>query len=220
MAKKMGQLVSIEGVEGAGKSTLAQFLVDYLQHLGVPVLLTREPGGTPLAEEIRHLVLREHTEKLWPKTEALLMFASRLQHLENKILPALEAGTWVISDRFVDASYAYQGAGRALGFASIQALHHWSMPTYAPALTFLLDIPLQLSAERLQQRTHRDRIEQEQHDFFERIRAMYSVLAAKEPQRFCVLDATQEKSVVQRMAQHRLHTVLQDAGIAVPHVLV
>lgn len=204
-----GYFISIEGTEGAGKSTLAKFLHDYIVSLNIEVLLTREPGGTPVAEAIRQILLQNNEEKLWPKTEALLMFASRIQHLENKILPALKQGTWVISDRFADASYAYQGAGRDLGYDKIDALKEWCINTYEPTLTFLLDIPIELSVERLQERAHLDRIEQEKQDFFERIRVMYLALAKKFPQRFFVINASLEKHVVQALAKQRIDELLK-----------
>ncbi len=208
MNHKAGYFISLEGTEGAGKSTLARFLQEYLQEKKINVLLTREPGGTEIAEEIRQILLHHHEELLMPKTEALLMFASRVQHLEHKILPALQAGQWVISDRFVDASYAYQGAGRVLGFDCIDQLKQWCIGDYHSDLTFLLDVPLEVSAQRLKSRSHLDRIENEKTDFFERIREMYLVLAKKFPDRYFVIDASLSKEKVMSLAKERIDQLI------------
>lgn len=208
MKPKIGNFISLEGSEGAGKSTLAEFLQRYLIKNKVDVLLTREPGGTEIAENIRQILLSHHEEALLPKSEALLMFASRIQHLEHKIFPALQSGQWVISDRFSDASYAYQGAGRSLGYDCIHQLKEWCIGDYEPTLTFLLDVPLEIARQRLKNRAYLDRIEKEKTDFFERIKNMYLELAKKFPQRFCVIDASLSKEDVQMIAKQRLDQLI------------
>lgn len=206
--KKRGCFITIEGTEGAGKSTLATFIKDYLQMKGIDVVLTREPGGTKIAEEIRKILLQHNTETLFPKAEALLMFASRVQHVENKILPALNAGQWVISDRFADASYAYQGAGRALGFDQIDQLKQWSIGNFEPELTFLLDVSLELSFQRLKNRSHLDRIEMEEKSFFENIRTAYLQLSEKFKERYYLIDSSKTKNEVQFLAQKKIDDLI------------
>ncbi len=207
---KKGLFISIEGGEGTGKSTLAHFIKHYLASYDIPVLLTREPGGTPMAEDIRRLLLQQHEEPISPKTETLLMFASRIQHLQNKILPALQAGEWVISDRFTDASFAYQAAGRELGYDSIKTIKEWSIGDFEPTCTFLLDAPLEVSAQRLKNRPHLDRIEQEEQQFFERIRAMYLELSKKFKHRYTVIDSSLSKDEVQRVASYKLDQLIRE----------
>ena len=207
---KEGLFISIEGGEGTGKSTLCQYMKQYLASYDIPVLLTREPGGTPLAEDIRRLLLQQHAEPISPKTEALLMFASRIQHLQNKILPALQAGEWVISDRFTDASFAYQAAGRELGYETVNAIKEWSIGDFEPTCTFLLDAPLEVSAQRLKNRPHLDRIEQEERQFFERIRAMYLELSKKFKHRYTVIDSSLTKNEVQRVASYKLDQLIRE----------
>lgn len=212
MPKKLGLFISLEGTEGAGKSTLAKFLQAYLHDKGVNVLMTREPGGTEISEKIRDILLSQHEEALLPKTEALLMFASRVQHVEHKILPALQAGQWVISDRFSDASYAYQGAGRLLGFEKINELKQWSIGNICPDLTFFLDIPLNIAAQRLKNRQSFDRIESEKMDFFERVKNMYQHLAEKFPQQFYRIDASLSEGEVMSLARDKLDGLLRYRG--------
>lgn len=210
MAIKKGLFITVEGAEGTGKSTLCQFMKQYLSSYKIPILLTREPGGTVIAEEIRQILLCHHEEAISPKTEALLMFASRIQHLENKILPALEAGTWVISDRFTDASFAYQAAGRGLGFDKINELKQWCIGHFSPDYTFLLDAPLEVSALRLKNRSHLDRIEIEKRSFFERVSAMYLQLAEKFKERYYVIDSSKPKEEVQNIASYKLDVLIRE----------
>lgn len=207
---KRGIFISIEGGEGTGKSTLCQFIKQYLASYDIPVLLTREPGGTQFAEDIRQLLLKHHDEPVSPKTETLLMFASRIQHVENKILPALESGEWVISDRFFDASFAYQAAGRQLGYEDIDTIRKWSIGDFEPDCTFLLDAPLEVSAQRLEDRPHLDRIETEEKHFFERVRAMYLELAKKFNHRCTVIDASMPKNEVQIKASYKLDQLIRE----------
>jgi dTMP kinase len=208
MHNNLGCLISLEGTEGAGKSTLAKFLYTYLKEKEIEVVLTREPGGTEIAEEIRSILLKHHNEVLLPKTEALLMFASRIQHIEQVVLPALKLGKWVISDRFTDASYAYQGAGRFLGFDCIHELKNWSIGDFQPSLTFLLDISLELGAKRLQEREHLDRIEHEKNDFFQRSRQMYLDLEKRFPHRFYKIDASLSAQEVQKLAVKKIDELI------------
>ena len=208
--EKRGLLITLEGVEGAGKSTAIEGMKSYLEVKGIPVVLTREPGGTEIAEHIRKVLLADYQEKMIPEAEALLMFASRIQHVNNKIKPALEAGHWVISDRFVDASYAYQGGARGLGFERIKQLKQWVLGDFEPDVTFLFDIPLSLSRERIQHRPHKDRIEQEEDSFFMHVREMYLHLAELYPQRYRVIDAKQPKPVVKQNIEQYLQASIRE----------
>ena len=184
-----GQFISLEGIEGAGKSTVAQGLEAELTRRGLSVLVTREPGGTPLAESLRELLLRRDSEVMTPAAETLLMFAARALHLENAIRPALAAGHWVICDRFTDASYAYQGAGRGVSTALLDQLAAAVHPDLWPVRTLLLDLPVATGLVRARARAGApDRFESEQHEFFERVRAVYLARAALEPQRVRVID--------------------------------
>jgi len=182
-----GLFITFEGVDGAGKSTHVQWFADRLAERGVPVITTREPGGTGLGEQLRDMLLHQD---MHVATEALLMFAARNEHLEVLIKPALQSGTWVVCDRFTDASYAYQGGGRQLGESRIAILEKWVHETVQPDRTFLFDVPLQVAWERVHGGREPDRFEQEKTAFFKRTRAAYLKRAADEPERFCVIDAT------------------------------
>lgn len=185
------RLVTLEGGEGAGKTSAISAIRDRLQAAGHEVVLTREPGGTPLAERIRELLLNPQDEALAPETELLLMFASRAQHVREVVRPALRRGAFVVSDRFTDSSYAYQGAGRGLDPEWIAALEHRAVGV-KPGLTLLLDLDVREGRARTAGRDlWPDRIESEQDDFFERVRAGFRARAAAEPQRFRVIDAAQ-----------------------------
>ncbi|MGH8031341.1 MAG: dTMP kinase [Luteimonas sp.] len=191
------RFLSLEGGEGAGKTTVLAALRDALRADGSEVINTREPGGTPLAERIRALLLASHAgdddtahEAVAAETELLLMFAARVQHVREVIVPALERGAWVISDRFTDSSYAYQGAGRGLDAALIDTLERDTVGL-RPALTLLLDVDVAQGRERTRRRDHApDRIERERNEFFERVRVAYCARAAADPQRFRVIDAS------------------------------
>lgn len=193
------RLITLEGGEGAGKSTVLAALRDSLQATGAEVVCTREPGGTPLAEQIRGLLLDTHHETPAPVTELLLMFAARAQHVRETLLPALQRGAWVLSDRFTDASYAYQGAGRGGNESFIAELERHAVGI-VPALTLLLDVPVDVGLRRARGRGAADRIECEREDFFERVRAGYLARAAAEPQRFRVVDASQSVEAVAAQA--------------------
>ena len=182
------RLVTLEGGEGAGKSTVMTALRDALLAEGEDVVCTREPGGTPLAEQIRELLLDTRHEAASPDTELLLMFAARSQHVHATILPALRRGAWVLSDRFTDASYAYQGAARGGDTGFIGQLEQ-RVVGISPGLTLLLDVPVGVGLKRARGRGGVDRIEAEADDFFERVRAGYRDRAAAEPGRFRVIDA-------------------------------
>jgi dTMP kinase len=184
-----GRFITLEGIEGAGKSTVALALRAELEGRGLEVLLTREPGGTPLAESLRGLLLQRGGEALNPLAETLLMFAARAVHLDNAIRPALAAGHWVICDRYTDASYAYQGGGRAVSLALIDQLAAAVHADLWPDRTLLLDLPVSTGLERAKSRPGApDRFESEQRAFFERVRAAYLQRAAREPQRIRVID--------------------------------
>lgn len=195
MLQSQPRLLTIEGGEGAGKSTVLSALRDALLADGFEVVSTREPGGTPLAERIRGLLLAAGDEPVHPTTELLLMFAARAQHVQQVVLPALARGAWVISDRFTDSSYAYQGAARGMDVGFIAELERRAVGI-EPGLTLLLDLGVAHARERTRGRdlldgAAPDRIERERDDFFERVRAGFRARAAAEPQRFRVIDAAQ-----------------------------
>ncbi len=184
-----GRFISFEGIDGAGKSTQHAWLVDYLRRQGRTVVATREPGGTPLGEKLRTLLL---AEPMHLETEALLMFAARREHVAQVIEPALARGDWVICDRFVDASFAYLGGGRGLDWEKLQALSDWVLGELQPDLTLIFDAPVEIAQKRLHAATaNPDRFEQEQAAFFERVRAAYLRIASENPQRVRLIDATQ-----------------------------
>lgn len=184
------QWIAFEGIEGVGKSTQVAFFKALCEEKGWSPLVTREPGGTPIAEDIRKILISHHDEPLLPKAEALLMYASRVQHLHHTILPAIAAGRLVICDRFHDASFAYQGAGRQLGVETIRALDTWAIAGYRPDLVFILDAPVSIAMQRILARGKKDRFEAEAEAFFERVREAYLQVAAAEPSRYRVIDAS------------------------------
>lgn len=188
MSRTAGMFLSLEGVDGAGKSTHLAWLQEQIQKLGYTVVNTREPGGTELGETLRELLLHK---PMHLKTEALLMFAARNEHLEQVIKPALAQGQWVLCDRFSDATFAYQGGGRKLGAEAIQALEQWVHPDIQPHRTWLFDLPLEIAKARLHQSRELDRFEQEQDAFFERTRNAYLQRANEQPQRFKIIDSSQ-----------------------------
>ena len=192
-----GRFITLEGIEGVGKSTNLEFAAGVLRDAGLDVLVTREPGGTPLAEAIRETLLRPSDEAMPPTAELLLMFAARSVHLENRIRPALESGRWVLCDRFTDATFAYQGGGRGETREAIRWLQGLVQAGLQPDLTLLLDVPVEVGLARAGRRGAADRFEQEQAEFFERVRAAYLDLAAAEPGRFAVVDADRPLPSVQ-----------------------
>jgi dTMP kinase len=205
-----GKFITIEGTEGAGKSTARLFIMNYLEKAGHRVVVTREPGGTDLAEEIRHVLLhRVNNESMLPTTELLLMFASRAQHIQNRIEPALTSGKWVLSDRYIDASYAYQGGGRGMDLGFIKTLDKNVVGNLYPDLTFLLDVTAELGMARAEQRgSQKDRIEQEKIDFFKRVRSAYLDRAKQDPKRITVIDASLALPDVQAQMQRALDKFL------------
>lgn len=191
-----GRFISVEGIEGVGKSSNIAVLVEHIEATGHTVLTTREPGGTPLAEDIRELLLGRGDEPIPEIAELLLAFAARSLNVSNVIVPALQAGTWVVCDRFTDSSLAYQGGGRGLPMLTIEQLADWVHPDTWPDLTILLDAPVAVGLERMSGRGAPDRFEREQHDFFERVRSTYLALAEREPERFAIVDTTQDLDAV------------------------
>lgn len=184
-----GAFVTIEGIEGAGKTTCLDLVERRIAHHGRAVLVTREPGGTPLGEALRGLLLGHRHDGMADDTELLLMFAARAEHLHAVIEPGLAAGTWVLSDRFTDATFAYQGYGRGIALSRIEALERWVQGERRPDLTLLLDLPVELGLQRAGRRSAPDRFERQALDFFNRVRDGYLELAAREPDRFRVIDA-------------------------------
>lgn len=184
---KLGKFITFEGIDGAGKSTHLTFVAGLIRARGKQVVVTREPGGTPLGEKLREVLLHE---KMHLETEALLMFASRREHLAQVIEPALERGDWVISDRFTDATFAYQGGGRKLSRQKLEVLERWVHPDLQPDLTLLFDVPLDVARARLDASREPDKFEREKADFFEATRQEYLRRAAEFPERFRLIDST------------------------------
>ncbi len=193
-----GYFITVEGIEGAGKSTQMDAIGDFLDAKGIRVVMTREPGGTPLGEAVRGLLLNPDIRGMSVDAELLLVFAARAEHLHEVIRPALEAGHWVLSDRFTDATFAYQGGGRGIEAERIAALEQWVQGALRPDLTLLLDVPVEVGMARIAARGDRDRFEREQSDFFQRIRDNYLQRAAAEPQRFRRIDASVAAEQVSR----------------------
>ena len=185
-----GKFITIEGIEGVGKSTNMAVVVDRIEAAGHKVLTTREPGGTPFAEDIRDILMNRVDEPVPEIAELLLMFAARSFNVTNVIVPALEAGTWVVCDRFTDSTRAYQGGGRGIPMDTINRIADWVHGATWPDLTILLDAPVDVGMARAGSRSEPDRFEQEKHDFFERVRACYLQLAEDEKERFAVVDTT------------------------------
>ena len=192
-----GKFITIEGGEGAGKSTNIGFIQTFLAEQGIELISTREPGGTVYAEKIRNLLLDHNNEPLDAMAELLLIFAARAQHLNQLILPALNQGKWVLCDRFTDATYAYQGAGRKLGMSKVSDLENLVQGSLRPDLTLILDIPVEIGMERVAGRGEFDRFESEQHEFFESVRQSYLELARAAPERYAVIDTCNSLEQVQ-----------------------
>lgn len=182
----MAKFITFEGVDGAGKSTHLNWFADSLRARGIDLLVTREPGGTPLGEKLREILLHE---PMHAETEALLMFAARREHIAQVIKPALERGTWVISDRFSDASFAYQGGGRGVPVEKLEQLERWVQEDLQPDLTLLFDIPVEVARQRLSNNVMLDKFEQEKSDFFEKVRNAYLARSQKNPARFAIIRA-------------------------------
>ncbi|GLK93909.1 dTMP kinase [Achromobacter insolitus] len=199
-----GRFITLEGVDGAGKSTHTVWIADFLRAQGLDVVSTREPGGTPLGEKLRALLL---TDAMGLDTETLLMFAARCEHLHQVIEPALERGAWVVCDRYTDATYAYQGGGRGLGAARVATLESW-MQAGQPDRTWLFDVPLEVARARLADAREPDRFEREGAAFFERTREAYHARAAADPSRIRIVDSTQSIAQVRAGLEAGLRELL------------
>ena len=208
-----GKFLTFEGIDGAGKSSQHAWAVEHVRNMGIEVVSTREPGGTPLGEKLRALLL---AEPMHLETEALLMFAARREHIEQVIRPALARGAWVLSDRFTDASFAYQGGGRGLDLNKLRQLECWVQGEGADAIqpdrTFIFDLPVDQAQQRQQKRqssdsTTPDRFEQEKLDFHERVRAAYLERAREFPQRICVIDARQEMAKINKLLEKEIASI-------------
>lgn len=197
------RFITLDGIDGAGKSTNLAVMKAWFEKHKLPVLFTREPGGTPAGEALREILLNPATQ-VSLRTETLLMFAARQQHLETVILPALKNGTHVVSDRFTDATFAYQGGGRGVPLQDIATLEHWVQGDFRPDLTLLLDVPLEVSIARINQTREKDRFEQEAAEFFNRVREVYLQRAAKQPERYAVIDSSQSLDAVKTQIETAL----------------
>ncbi len=210
MSQQRGLFITIEGGEGVGKSTNIEFIASTLKQAGIAFILTREPGGTPLAEEIRQLLLSPRDENVAENTELLLMFAARAQHIAEVIEPALARGDWVICDRFTDATFAYQGGGRGVPMQKIADLEQWVQGELRPDYTLLFDAPVEVGLQRAADRGELDRFEQEQQLFFRGVRQAYLDLALKHANRYRVIDAAQPLVEVQSALSGVLAEFLAD----------
>jgi dTMP kinase len=208
MSPEISKFITFEGMDGAGKSTHLAWFADALRKRGINVVVTREPGGTTLGEQLREILLNQ---TMSIGTEAMLMFAARLEHIEQVIKPALRTGKWVVSDRFSDASFAYQGGGRGMDWGKLSQLEQWVHPDLQPDLTIFFDVPVEVARQRLMMsgrsgsnNVSLDRFEQEQSDFFERVRAGYHKRIQQYPQRYVVIDAAQTLDIV----KHKLKEII------------
>lgn len=203
-----GKFMTLEGIDGAGKSTQLAWIIELLQRAGLSTVVTREPGGTALGEQLRTLLL-DKSITMHPETEALLMFAARREHLDKVILPALSQGHWVISDRFTDASFAYQGGGRGLDIQKLTVLEQWTQGALQPDLTLYFDVPVELGQQRVSQAKTVDRFEKEQVDFYQRVRAVYLDRVRQFPDRIKLIDSSpslmEVKAAVEQTLQYLLN---------------
>ena len=204
-----GKFITLEGGEGVGKTTNLAFIKDYLQQHNIPVVVTREPGGTVLAEKIRHLLLDKDSEIISEQAELLLIFAARAQHIKHVIEPALAQGKWVLCDRFTDATYAYQGGGRNMRISTIEWLENLVQGNLRPDLTLLLDAPVEIGIERARERGAFDRFESEKISFFEHVRRAYLLQAELHPERIKLIKANQPLVDVQRALIDVIRTLLR-----------
>lgn len=207
---KPGKFITVEGIEGVGKSTNIEFLSNLIEKKGLTVIRTREPGGTPIAERIRALLLEHGEEPMSDIAELLLFFAARSIHIHNAIKPALQAGQWVVCDRFTDASRAYQGDGRGLDKETINTLADWVQEDLQPDLTILLDAPAVVGMDRAGRRGAADRLEVEKTEFYDRVREGYLALAESEPDRFAIIDASLPLAEVQAAIGETVLGLLND----------
>ena len=210
MKRSEGVFLTIEGIEGAGKSTLVEFIKDQLTQKNIPFIATREPGGTPIAEQLRQLLLHHSAEKIYPETELLLLFAGRSQHIHEVIQPALDNNQWVICDRFIDATYAYQGGGRQMDTSMIKILEDFTLKNLQPDVTLLLDLSEETGLARIKSRDSKiDRFEQEKIEFFKRVRKVYLERAQAEPHRFHIIDASLPLPQIQKNILFILNEILK-----------
>ncbi len=203
-----GRFITLEGGEGCGKTTNLAFIVDYLQQRGIDVIQTREPGGTEISEKIRELLLDKNNTELHADTELLLMFAARSQHLHQKIMPAIAEGQWVLSDRFTDSTFAYQGSGRGIAYSKIEQLEDWVQDGFTPDKTFILDLPIEIGMARAAKRAELDRFEREEMTFFDNVRKGFLQRAALKPNIYSVIDASVDLASVQRQIAKELNAFL------------
>jgi len=203
----IGIFITFEGVEGAGKTTNIEFIAEKIKQAGHQIVLTREPGGTKIGEAIRDILLSKDLPEMHHDTELLLMFAARAEHIQRVILPALHEGKWVLCDRFTDASYAYQGAGRGIDLKRIAALENWVQGELRPDYTFLFDLDAKTGLARAKRRGETDRFEQQHIDFFNKVRQQYLNLAEKNPQRFKIIHAQHDLQTVQRQISKALSEI-------------
>ncbi|THB70489.1 MAG: dTMP kinase [Gammaproteobacteria bacterium] len=210
---KKGLFVTVEGGEGAGKSTCLDYVKQLLEQKGINAVFTREPGGTEIGEDVRSILLNKKYLGMSADTELLLMFAARAEHIDKKILPNLSDGKWVISDRFTDATYAYQGAGREIGPERVALIEDWVQGELRPDMTLLLDLPVEVGMERATKRGELDRFEVEQMSFFERVAAIYRQRAQAEPQRFRVVDASKVITEVHEQIKSIFEAKFSELGI-------
>lgn len=212
MAKTKGRFVTLEGIEGVGKSSNLAYLNEELRRRSIDVWVTREPGGTDLGEEIRQLLLGHRHDGMADETELLLMFAARAEHLAKEIRPRLASGQWVLCDRFTDATFAYQGGGRGIPESRIAELERWVQGSLRPHATILLDAPLDVAFARVNKRgAAQDRFEKQKHDFFGRVRQCYLDRAAREASRFIVVDAARSLEEVQSQLTQIVETLVEGA---------
>jgi len=203
-----GLFITFEGVEGGGKTTNISFIAEKIRKAGHQILMTREPGGTTTGEAIRNILISKELPEMHHITELLLMFAARSEHIQRKIIPALEQGTWVLCDRFTDASYAYQGAGRGIESEKISMLENLVQNSLRPDITFLFDLKANIGLARAQSRGETDRFEQQHIDFFNRVRSKYLEMAEIEPQRFRLIEAQHDLKHVQQQITQKLEEIL------------
>lgn len=208
MSKHKGLFITFEGVEGAGKTTNISYIATQIRNAGHQILLTREPGGTTIGEAIREILISTELPEMHHQTELLLMFAARSEHIHRKIIPALEQGIWVLCDRFTDASYAYQGAGRGIDQEKIQILESMVQGPLRPDITFLFDLEANIGLSRAQIRGETDRFEQQHIDFFNRVRSQYLLMAEAEPERFRLIEAQHDIKTVQQQISHELESII------------
>ncbi len=204
-----GKFITLEGGEGVGKTTNIEFIKEYFLQLNIPVVVTREPGGTPIAETLRKILLAKHEETISGQTELLLMFAARSQHLSEVIYPNLKKGNWVLCDRFTDATYAYQGGGRKVADNKIACLENLVQGDFRPDLTLLLDAPVEVGLVRAKTRNELDRFEMEQIDFFKSVRETYLNRAKQYPERIKIIQADQVLEQVQKQIAEQLEQIVK-----------